>query len=328
MINTTNRVSWISILQAITIAAVVIGHIDLTGDHNPDYPIASWIDYIVQFQMPVFFFISGYLYVRSSLYKKSYIHLMKAKWMRLCIPFLFITIVMYVFKLQLPHDSLAHPVELSGKYIFKMLVDPWNGPARHMWFLFTLFTYFLLMPLYVNTLKNSVYSMIMIIVAYLMQVALHEYPILNQSIFSIGRSLNYFLYFYLGMVAMKYDLIKYLQSKYALIICTVLYLLSFSWEVPFNGFWGIGMIVSLSYFIAEWRPTLFSSYSKYSYQIYLMHIPPIMLCRMVYRKEIITDIIWFPICWIMTLLIGIYAPVLVCKAIERLSPKFRILIGL
>lgn len=70
---TTKRVAWISILQAITITAVLIGHVDLAGDMNPDYPIACWIDRLQVFQMPVFFFISGLLYVRSSLYHKPYL---------------------------------------------------------------------------------------------------------------------------------------------------------------------------------------------------------------------------------------------------------------
>ena len=321
--------AWISILQAITMVAVVAGHIDLTGDHNPDYPIASWIDYLVHFQMPVFFFISGYLYIRSSLSKMPYMDLIKSKWIRLGIPFLFITIVMYAFKLQLPQDSLTHPVELSGAYILRMLFEPWNGPARHMWFLFTLFTYFLLIPLYIITLKRWGDVAVLIMVAYLMQVILAEYPLFNLNLFSLGRSLRHFLWFYLGLVVMKFDLIKYLQNRYALMVCTVLYFFSFIWQIPFKGLWGIGMIVSIAYYIAEWEPSLFSSFSKYSYQIYLMHIPPIMVCRMVYRRAIIAnDDIWFPFCWIATLLVAIYAPVLVSKVVERLPAKLKILIGL
>lgn len=68
----TQRVAWISILQAITITAVLIGHVDLAGDMNPDYPTACWIDRLQVFQMPMFFFISGFLYVRSSLFHKPY----------------------------------------------------------------------------------------------------------------------------------------------------------------------------------------------------------------------------------------------------------------
>lgn len=70
--NETKRIAWISILQAITMAAVIIGHIDLAGNQNPNYPIASWLDRLQAFQMPVFFFISGFLFVRSSLFHKSY----------------------------------------------------------------------------------------------------------------------------------------------------------------------------------------------------------------------------------------------------------------
>ena len=103
----TNKVAWISILQAIAIAAIVAGHVDLAGDMNPEYTAASWIDNFSQFSLPVFFFISCYLYVRSSLSKKTYKELLNAKVQRLLVPFLFITIVMFLFKLQLPQSVMS-----------------------------------------------------------------------------------------------------------------------------------------------------------------------------------------------------------------------------
>ena len=38
------KIAWISILQAIAISAIVVGHIDLEGDMNPEFALASRCD--------------------------------------------------------------------------------------------------------------------------------------------------------------------------------------------------------------------------------------------------------------------------------------------
>lgn len=326
----TNRIAWITILQAIAIAAIVAGHVDLAGDMNTEYVTASWIDSFSQFSLPVFFFISGYLYVRSSLSKKSYKDLLNAKVLRLLVPFLFITIVMYLFKLQLPQSVMSNKVELSADYIINMLFVPWNGPARHMWYLESLFTFFALMPLYKWTLKENkpISAILMLIVAWAIQLIAGRF-IHTALPLAFDRSMTYFLFFYLGMVIMKYNLTSYLQNVYALLISAAIYVLGTFVSIPLQGVWGIIMIVSVSYYISLHWENVFSSFSKYSYQIYLMHIPPIMVGRMIYHKQIIaSDTIWFAACWLLTLLMGIYLPVIICKVFEKLPAKARLLIGM
>lgn len=326
----TNKVAWISILQAIAIAAIVAGHVDLAGDMNPEYTAASWIDNFSQFSLPVFFFISGYLYVRSSLSKKTYKDLLNAKVLRLLVPFLFITIVMFVFKLQLPQSVMSNKVEFSAEYIFNMLFVPWNGPARHMWYLESLFTFFALMPLYKWTLKDNkpLCAILMLIVAWAIQFIAGRF-IHTALPFAFDRSMTYFLFFYLGMVIMKFNLIGYFQNIYALLISAALYLFGTFFSIPLQGVWGIIMIVSISYYISLHWETVFRSFSKYSYQIYLMHIPPIMVSRMIYHRQMIaSDTVWFVACWMLTLLMGIYLPVLICKIFEKFPAKVRLLIGM
>ncbi|MGM9717074.1 MAG: hypothetical protein ACI3YQ_02250, partial [Prevotella sp.] len=65
------------------------------------------------------------------------------------------SIMMWAFKLCLPSSMLEHPVSLSWDYAFNVLFAPWNGPVRHLWFVETLFLYFLLMPLYKWTLNKK-----------------------------------------------------------------------------------------------------------------------------------------------------------------------------
>ena len=134
------------------------------------------------------------------------------------------------------------------------------------------------------------------------------------------------------MVAQKFDLIKYIQNKWAFIVsCILYYALCF---FPFIGFRnsigiiGIIYIVSLSYLLANKIPTIFSSYSKYTYQIYLMHMLPIMAVKFIYHRDLMSDTIWFPLCWIISLLCAIYIPTMIARIAERCPKHIKMLIGL
>jgi len=334
--NSQNRVAWISILQAITMAAVLIGHIDLAGDLNPDYPIASWLDRLQAFQMPVFFFISGFLFVRSSLFHKSYSEIVKNKLHRLGIPFLFMSLFMWIVKLCLPQSMLEHPVSLSWNYLFNVFFVPWNGPIRHLWFLETLFLFFLLMPLYKWTLKNKWTSALWII--FLIGLTYHPYRFLDIDINSdtakilcLERDCTFWLFFYIGMVVYKFDLIKYLQNKWIFVVSCIIYYVLCFFPIGLRnsvGIIGIVYITSLSYLLANKLPNLFSSYSKYTYQIYLLHMLPIMAVKFIYRCNLLTDDIWFPVCWIISLLSAIYIPTVAAKIAEKCPKNIRMLIGL
>lgn len=336
----TNRVAWISILQAITIMAVLIGHIDLAGDMNPNYPIACWIDRIQQgFQMPVFFFISGFLFVRSKLYQKPHFFLggvMKSKIKRLVTPFLFMSIIMWGFKLCLPPSMLEHPVTLSWGYAFNVFFAPWNGPVRHLWFVETLFIFFLLMPLYKWTLNNRWSTALWIII--LIGLTYHPYRFFGinlksdySKILCLEKDCTFWLFFYLGMVVQKYNVIRFVQNKWMLLISCSMYCFNYVHPIGIRniiGIIGIVYIVSLSYVIAQRLPSLLSSFSKYTYQIYLFHMLPIMAVKFLYHSDLIDDNIWFPMCWVVSLLSAIYLPTIVSRIAEKCPKSMRILIGL
>lgn len=323
-----NRIAWVSILQALSIVAIVIGHIDIDGDQNPTHSIANWIESLMHFSLPVFFWASGFLYVRSSLFNKSYGSLLCCKFKRLLVPYLFMTVLMFLIKLALP-SMMGRNVELEGSYIFEMFLYPWDGPARHVWFLASLYTYFALTPLYKWTLMRTTNNCAVMTLALLFLIQQLSQIFSDMHFFVIGRSLQYFVFFYLGMLMMSWNLIKYFQNGTALIVCSVLYIVGTFTNVSMQVYFGIGMLLSLSYFLQEWNPTLFSSFSKYSYQIYLMHFPPIFLARMLYNRHLVPmETVWFAMCWLFALIIAIFLPVLVSKVIENMPKPIRLLIGL
>lgn len=326
--NKKERIAWISILQALSIAAIVVGHLDIDGDLNPEHPIANWIEDLMRFSLGAFFFMSGFLYVRSSQFNKPYWQLMKGKFQRLLIPYIFMTIVMFVIKASIP-SMMSREIEWGGEYIGRMFLFPWDGPARHVWFLASLFTFFALTPLYKWTLSNDKMNSALITLALLFLLQQMSGELTKCAFFSIDRSSQYFVFFYLGMFVMKFNLIEFLQNRISLIICLLLYFAGTFIDIPLHVYWGIGLLLSLSFFISKWNPTLFSSFSKYSYQIYLMHFPPIMIARMLYVKQIIPlESLRFAICWIIALIMAIYLPVIVSKIVEKLPKPIRLLIGL
>ena len=81
-----NRLNWIDWAKTIAILFVVFGHI-------PEESGSFWISYIVQFHMPLFFFISGYLT------KKEYFNstTLQKYWHTLVIPYFCYNFVFYPY---------------------------------------------------------------------------------------------------------------------------------------------------------------------------------------------------------------------------------------
>lgn len=229
---------------------------------------------------------------------------------------------------------LEHPVMVSWEYLFNVLFLPWRGPVIHLWFVETLFLFFLLMPLYKWTLNNKWTAILWIVVLWWLTTSPYQYlgiDARSSQILCLDSDCRFWIFFYLGMVVQKFDLTKYIQPKWALLVsCPLYYVCCVTHFGGANiiGIVGIVYIVSLSYFLASKWPTLFSSYSKYTYQIYLMHMLPIMAFKYIYHRNLMDDTIWFPLCWTLSLLSAIYLPTMVAKIAERCPKHVRMLIGL
>lgn len=268
-------------------------------------------------------------------FSKPYSLLIKSKLKRLGIPFLSLSLFTFAFKLCLPANMLEHPVSLSWSYFMNVLFAPWDGPIRHLWFVESLLLYFLLTPLYKWTL-NSKYSvlggvMVGIFITFLPSIL----AVPNPEVLTYRKACAHFVYFYLGMVVMKFDLVKYVQNYWALVLSPIIYytLLAVPSILPYQYLWiyfvGIPYILSLSWFLAERWPNLLSNAGKYSYQIYLLHMPPIMVWKFIFKRHLIgEDTLWFSLCWIGSLLCAVYVPILAAKIVEKCPKQLRILIGL
>ena len=73
MTDKEKKIEWLAVLQGFSMLLVVIGHVDLTNKgYDANYPIASAIHAaIYTFHMPLFIFISGWLFYLLAFERQS-----------------------------------------------------------------------------------------------------------------------------------------------------------------------------------------------------------------------------------------------------------------
>ena len=149
------KIDWLSVLQGFSMLLVIIGHVVLTnvpGDATT--PIATGIGRIIySFHMPLFIFISGWLFYYTCIGRdKPYKEMLVSKAKRLAIPFFAFTIIAMVLKLAFP--QLMHRVvdveEIVNTFLFFR-----SNPLGEMWFVIVLFELMLLYPIYKLIINNS-----------------------------------------------------------------------------------------------------------------------------------------------------------------------------
>ena len=163
--------------------------------------IADFIGrYISTLSMPLFVFISGYIYsyLRNSLKKYgTYKIVVYKKAKRLLVPYLFFALIYNYFFLEF--DSIQ-----------SYLSHLWFG-SGHLWFLLMMFIMFLLFYPFEKYFKNNiVYGLVIAVGLYLLVLPMH-YLNLNP----IAHVFKYFIYFYLGYLFYSHSLkvLDFLKGK-------------------------------------------------------------------------------------------------------------------
>jgi len=146
------------------------------------------------------------------------------------------------------------------------------------------------------------------------------------SYFSIGRVTYMLPFFIAGILCCKFEWQKYLSNMRSLVITAFLF-------VAFNGLGilpkaadiiivstGIAFAFSLCLMMARPWPQLFSSFRNYTFQIFLMGIFFQMAIRWMYVK--LENEIFFVPMWLMSVVVGVYAPVLIAKGIQKYTSKY------
>lgn len=328
----TKRLMSIDISRAICIILVVIGH--YIPENSPSWYLTIH-DVIYTFHMPLFMFLSGYVYwvKRKPVRYKDFIW---KKFQRLMIPYFFVSIIVISLKLLTKSGlSVENPVEISSFY--KMFYLPTAG--FFLWFLITLFLIFLIIPFF-NSRKRLFILLILSVVLYFLPISFPQQFCLAQ--FKVNL-----LYFVLGCTVFEcINISRVLDNVSVLILVFVfvaLYILNQHVDLLYVNktlsiliaFVGIVFISNLSKQIelkTIYQKKIFITLAVYSYSIYLFHttfqgfvkaiIVRFHASFMNFNEEAV-----FIFNAIIVVLAGILFPIFMHKIIVRYSRVFSYLIG-
>lgn len=144
----SKRLSQIGNIRALAIFLVVLGHSIIlysSGwdlyETSRDVPFLNWLKWFIDIpQMPLFFSLSGYLFVFTHSKKRGFVHLLKNKALRLLVPYIGIGLC-FLLPVRVAIGFPSYQNMGIGDMARKLLTA---SDVGHLWFLPALFFAFLL----------------------------------------------------------------------------------------------------------------------------------------------------------------------------------------
>lgn len=323
------KINWLLILQGWAMLWVVIGHAFLgEAGKGPEWENALF-HFAYSFHMPLFMLVSGWLFYATRLKindlvivcgggKWKYVQIVKDKALRLLLPGLFFSIVAFVIKLVF-QGEVSSQVSLSFQYIAHAYLYPNDNPLRELWFIVTLFWFFLLTPFWQILLRKKWIMWFFLIVL----AVLHFYHPLTDFL-CISWAFFYVIWFYLGLLISKEDIVDKVfarQPWLALIVGIFIYCVKFMGQGQFFNFIGTfgGIVFSFAFALIadKYIPKLFFTFRNYTYQIFLMGIFAQMFVKILFKHLSMPYVGAYILC----ILVGLYVPVFVSKVILNINWK-------
>lgn len=215
------RIEYLDALKCLCILLVIEGHVRLFGMGVKTYDTLSGL-MLYSFNMPIFFFISGFLAYRPVVNNKDIIKKFVRKFKHLVIP----TIIIKLFYGLLHRQNPAN-----------ILFDGFEG----YWFTITLFECFCVMYLFSFLIKNekALVSALIIFAIYCL-ISLSVYGEFGPKILEMNRFTKYFHFFVIGYLSKRYDPIfekiiknEWLKAISILFFFAILFTIDYSfWPMP------------------------------------------------------------------------------------------------
>lgn len=337
------RLDFIDIAKGIGIFLVVLGH-SLVPQIRESVPAAKflWI-FIYNFHMPLFFFLSGWLFERGLPKYTSKGRFILNKFKFLMVPYFVFSILTYVLVFALSQIApFAGVLRSSGYYAvgFKeaapQILAYSNHMDQHLWFAFSLFIVFTLNILFPKATKSK--AMLLVFLAlYVSKQYIHYYGILDYTardlfFFSLARALygkrNVILHSPLQILAAAAVFVTsncihcffYLTDMPSGIAGAVISLIRCVCSVC-----GISLVCTLADYLSKKRVSApLKTIGLYSYDIYLMHTPflvaGLMGLLLAYTK------LPYPLSCAAAIAAGILLPYIASKFIIRKIPFLSVLL--
>lgn len=315
VVHNSDRLEWLSVLQGFGMLCVVVGHAWLTQVIDDNHAFVTWlIQWIYRFHMPLFFFISGFLFYKTRVVVVGYdwFQVVKEKARRLLIPYVAFTFFAIFFKLAFS-GAVSRKINIDADWLVRIVFFPFENPLQGLWFIATLFYMFLPVLLY-RRLSLTRYG---IAVFYFVAVLVGVFVPFGIEFACISRVAIHLQFFLLGMIFYRFS-----NNLFSLRVVLLFFVLAVAFDYFKMGysvvatFW-ILFFVTLSGVVSAVFPRLFSSFSGYTFQIYLMSIFIQIPIRVFYSKF---DGVYF-LFFMLSILAGIYVPVVFSKLISLYFPR-------
>lgn len=335
MAKNEGKIAWLAVLQGFSMLLVVLGHVTLSDEFmDPRYPLVAAMERVIySFHMPLFIFVSGWLFALTCLNRNVTYHAtMRKKLMRLGIPFLAFTLIAIVAKLALSH-WVKRPVDV------RELIDTFvlfsSNPLGEMWFIIVLLVLMSLYPVYRWLMRNDA-------LIWGLCGALVIYFVIPEDIryFQFSRVVRMSVYFISGIICCRYQVVERFASRwYVFCIALLAFVCVNVLQLPadmlhhkavyvLESLSGIAVSVSLCCVLTSVRPDAFSSFRDWTFQIFLLGIFFQMAVRILYgRVEPLGSWI-YPVLFAASVAVGIYLPVMISRVVSSRFPRLRKLLGL
>ena len=274
----------IVLLTIFAMLLVVAGHSDITSDFKELW-IYKWA---YSFHMPLFFFISGFLFALTMpnvrVESEKFRFFIKKKAIRLLIPFLFINTIIFIVKSSIIKDNsiMQNPVEFTW---VSFLDSTFMSPVGFMWFLPALFVIFLIVfgyrkLLILNKISNEKYLIGILMCIVLVTILDLYLPKIH--FLQISQAIHYSTYFLLGLLYCDYKrALDQWFKRYYFVIVPIFLLLSVS--LVLKGFpaaiCGIVFSVIIALMLEKECPDSFVKISGFCYTVFLLSYFPQMYIR-------------------------------------------------
>lgn len=330
----SKHLDWIDIAKGIGIVLVVLGHTIVPQVRENTFAGFLWI-FIYNFHMPLFFFLSGFLFEKGLAHYKSKGKFILGKLKFLMVPYLFFSVFAYVFiNIALKINALS-PILESGGYTASTIKDAIfqsltynNHVDQHLWFVFSLFLVFAINILFPKIMKSK--PMIVILLGlYISKAFVQYFGILNY----VAGDLFFFSLARMMFVTQPDNKTKNpLLTATVFIITNCIYSYFYITEMPdgvlkgvlylvrcISSVTGIMTVCAISQSLQSKKiSNLFKPLGLYSYDIYLMHAPFLVSGLM----GILLSYTSIPavLCCTIVLIVGIILPYVLSKFMIRKIP--------
>lgn len=306
------RITWIDFGKGITILLVVIGHVALGlfessrfyGNEKQLLLLLTELVYVLH--IPVFFALSGFFFKKYNNFKE-YLFNMRKKTLSLGVPYVVFSIVMFGMK-KLGGGSVRNSVSLMD------VVNIYKTPIDHLWYLYTLFSIFLILGLLSILIKNDKFMFIILVIGFILA------NIFPTDIFFLQRFLIWAPVFYFGKILgeIKIDKRIFIPAVLFYLIYILIWIFTnFSERINYSqpSWWGliipVSIILSFVFFQSVKENKVYDYFvkiGKFSLPIYLIHAPVASVVRIFLFKFGVNNLlvhllIGILVAWFLTILL-------------------------